>query len=96
MMGQYEDWTLPIFPMDNHFTSSFLSLGDKAYFRTYDNDQPKGMPPICMFSDLNHPPRRDFIKHLPYSSGDSARLGGRVRAVSLALSIRAFGCEALL
>ena len=43
---------------------------------------PAGMPPICLFSDLNHPPRRDFIKHLPYSPGDSQRLGGRVQAYS--------------
>jgi hypothetical protein len=42
----------------------------------------KGMPPICMFSDLNHPPSWDFIKHLPYSSGDSGRLSGRVQGYS--------------
>ena len=82
MMEHYEEWSLPIFPMDNHFTSSFISLGDKAYFLTYDKDRPKNMPPICMFSSLNHPPRRDFVKHLPYSSGDSQRLGGRVQGYS--------------
>ena len=53
-----------------------------AYFITYDADRPKGMPPICLFSDLNHPPRRDYIKHLPYSEEDSRRLGGRVQAYS--------------
>jgi hypothetical protein len=82
MMEQYDEWSLPIFPMDNHFSSAFVSLGDTAYFITYEKDRPAGMPPICLFSDLNHPLRRDFIKHLPYSSGDSQRLGGRVQAYS--------------
>jgi len=82
MMEHYEEWSLPIFPMENHFTSSFISLGDNAYFLTYDQDRPKGMPPICLFSDLNHPPRRDFIKHLPYSVSDSQQLGGRVQGYS--------------
>jgi hypothetical protein len=82
MMEHYEEWSLPIFPIDNHFTSSFISIGDTAYFLTYDKDRPKGIPPICLFSDLNHPPCRDFIKHLPYSPGDSQRLGGRVQGYS--------------
>jgi hypothetical protein len=82
MMEHYEEWSLPIFPIDNHFTSSFISLGDTAYFLTYDKDRPKGIPPICLFSDLNHPPCRDFIKHLPYSLGDSQRLGGSVQGYS--------------
>ena len=82
MMEHYDEWSLPIFPISNHYTSSFISLGDNAYFLTYDQDRPKGMPPICLFSDLNHPPRRDFIKHLPYSAGDSERLGGRVQGYS--------------
>jgi hypothetical protein len=82
MMEHYEDWSLPIFPRDNHFTCSFISLGDSAYFLTYDKDRPPGMPPICLFSNLNHPPRRDFIKHLPYSPGDSDRLGGRIQGYS--------------
>jgi hypothetical protein len=82
MMEHYQDWSLPIFPFDNHFTSSFISLGNNAYFLTYEKDRPKGMLPICLFSNLNHPPRRDFIKHLPYSRGDSERLGGRVQGYS--------------
>ena len=82
MMEYYDEWSLPIFPMDNHFSSSFVSLGDKAYFITYDKDRPKGMPPICQFSDLNHPPHRDFIKHLPYSKGDSERLCKRIQGYS--------------
>jgi hypothetical protein len=40
------------------------------------------MVPVCLFSALNHPPHRDFIKHLPHSKGDSERLGGRVQAYS--------------
>jgi hypothetical protein len=82
MMEHYEKWSLPIFPMENHFTSSFISLGNTAYFLTYEQDRPKGLAPICQFSSLNHPPRRDFIKHLPYSLQDSQRLDGRVQAYS--------------
>jgi len=82
MMEHYEGWSLPIFQMDNHFTSSFISLGDNAYFITYDEDRPRGLEPICTFSDLNHPPTRDFIKHLPYSSTDSAQLDGRIQGYS--------------
>lgn len=82
MMEHYVEWSLPIFPFDNHFTCSFISLGDNAYFLTYDEDRPKGMVPICLFSDLDHPPRRDFIKHLPFSREDSERLGRRVQAYS--------------
>jgi len=81
MMEHYEEWSLPIFPRDNHFSSSFISLGDTAYFVTY-SDRPKDLPPISVFSELNHPQRRDFIKHLPFSSGDSQRLGGRVQGYS--------------
>jgi len=82
MMEHYDEWSLPIFPMENHFSSSFVSLGDTAYFITYDKDRPAGMPPICLFSELNHPPRRDFIKHLPYSKSDSDQLGGRIQGYS--------------
>jgi len=82
MMEHYEERCLPIFPISNHFSCSFISLGDTAFFVTYDKDRPKGMPPICLFSPINHPPRRDFIKHLPYSEGDSTRLGDRVQGYS--------------
>lgn len=74
MMEYYEKKCLPIFPIDNNFTCSFISLGNTAYFVTYDQDRPPGMPKVCLFSELNHPPRRDFIKHLPYSKGDSERV----------------------
>jgi hypothetical protein len=40
------------------------------------------MPPACLFSPVNHPPRRDFITHLPYSPGDSAQLGAGGQAYS--------------
>ena len=82
MMELYDEWTLPIFPIDNHFSSAFISFGEKAYFLTFEKDRPKGMPPICLFSELNHPPSRDFIKHLPYSLSDSQRLGGKVQGYS--------------
>jgi hypothetical protein len=82
MMEHYDKRCLPIFPISNQFTCSFISLGDTAFFVTYDVDRPKGMPPVCLFSPTNHPPRTDFISHLPYSSGDSARLGNRVQGYS--------------
>lgn len=82
MMEHYEKRCLPIFPISNHFTCSFISLGDIAFFVTYDEDRPKGMPPVCLFSPMNHPPRPDFIAHLPYSAGDSKQLGGRVQGYS--------------
>jgi hypothetical protein len=86
MMEHYEGRCLPIFPISNHFSCSFISLGDTAFFITYDKDRPTGMPPVCLFSPLNHPPRPDFISHLPYSPGDSARLGNRVQAYSFWVS----------
>ena len=63
-------------------TVKFISLGNKAHFRTYDRDRPKGMPPIVPFSCLNHPSARDFAKHLPSSPGDSQRLDWRVQGSS--------------
>jgi hypothetical protein len=82
MMEHYVKRCLPIFPGANNYTCSFISLGDMAYFLTYGEDRPKGMPPCCVFSTLNHPPRQDFIKHLPYSKGDSERLGNKVQGYS--------------
>ena len=81
MMEHYDDWCLPIFPIGNHYTCSFISLGDVAFFVAGEG-RPQWMPPVCLFSPLNHPPRRDFISHLPYSAGDSARLGNRVQGYS--------------
>jgi len=75
MMEHYEDRCLPIFPISNKYTCSFISLGKMAFFVTYDKDRPATMPPVCVFSKFNHPPRRDFIKHLPYSQSDSDRIG---------------------
>jgi hypothetical protein len=82
MKEHYDKRCLPIFPIDNHFTCSFISLGDIAYFVTYPEDRPAGMPPVCLFSSRNHPPRRDFISHLPYSTGDSQRLGANAQGYS--------------
>ena len=82
MMEHYERRCLPIFPIPNDFTCSFISLGDVAFFVTYEQDRPAGMPPVCLFSNYNHPPRRDFVSHLPYSTGDSQRLGTRAQAYS--------------
>jgi hypothetical protein len=82
MMEHYQERCLPIFPISNHFTCSFISLGDAAFFVTYDKDRPSGMPPVCLFSPMNRPPRPDFINHLPYSRSDSDRLGDRVQSYS--------------
>jgi len=82
MMEFYEDRALPIFPGPNHYSCAYISLGDNAYFLTFKNNRPTSMVPVCLFSALNHPPMRDFIKHLPYSKGDSDRLGGRVQGYS--------------
>ena len=76
MMEYYDKYCLPIFPIDSNYTCAFISLGNIAYFLTYEQDRPEGMPPCCRFSNLNHPPRRDFVKHLPYSRADSARVPG--------------------
>jgi hypothetical protein len=40
------------------------------------------MPPVCLLSPLNHPPRTDFISHLPYRPDESARLNNRVQGYS--------------
>jgi len=80
MMEYYDKYCLPIFPIDSHFTCSFISLGNKAYFLTYDDNRPKDMPPCCLFSPLNHPPRPDFITHLPYSPEDSKHVDDTLQA----------------
>lgn len=90
MMEHYDKFCLPIFPMANNFSCSFVSLGNKAYFLTYD-DRPKSMPACCQFSLHNHPPLRDFIKHLPYNAAESAHLGGTIQAYSIRPSGILFG-----
>ncbi|MER9227059.1 hypothetical protein NKI39_15740 [Mesorhizobium sp. M0664] len=82
MMEHYEKRCLPIFPISNQFTCSFISLGDVAFFVTYESDRPKGMPPVCLFSPVNHAPRRDFIRHLPYSASDSKQLKNAIQGYS--------------
>ncbi len=79
MEEHYEGWCLPIFPFSNKYSCSFISLGDIAFFVTYD-DRPKWMPKVCLFSPHNHPPARDLIRHLPYSASNSARLDGKAQA----------------
>ncbi|PVX30397.1 hypothetical protein DD559_14465 [Sphingomonas pokkalii] len=74
MEERYDEYCLPIFPLDNHYSCKFISLGNVAYFIAGEG-RPAWMPKICLFSGLNHPPRRDFISHLPYSKEDSARIG---------------------
>jgi hypothetical protein len=81
MMEHYVKRCLPIFPIANNYTCSFISLGDIAFFVTYQ-DRPKNMPPVCLFSPLNHPPERDFIKHLPYAKSDSDQLHDTVQGYS--------------
>lgn len=86
MMEYYEKRCLPIFPISNHYTCAFISLGDVAYFVTYDSDRPAGMPRVCLFSPENHPPRMDFVKHLPYAAADGERLNGKVQGYSVWVS----------
>jgi hypothetical protein len=81
MMEHYEKFCLPIFTRPNNYSCSFVSLGNKAYFITYA-DRPKDMPVCCQFSLHNHPPARDFIKHLPYNVRESANVGGSIQAYS--------------
>jgi len=85
MEEHYEKYCLPIFPFANNYTCSFISLGDTAFFVTYD-DRPSWMPPVCLFSPHNHPPERDFIKHLPYAVGDSRQLNFAVQGYSFWVS----------
>ncbi len=82
IMEFYDKKCLPIFPMSNDFTCAFVSLGNRAYFLRYD-DRPKDTPECCMFSENNHPPRRDFITHLPYNAAESQHENGRLQAYSI-------------
>ena len=81
MEEHYDKFCNPIFPFSNHYSCSFISLGDTAFFVT-DSDRPPWMPPVCLFSPHNHPPERDFIKHLPYARADGALLNGLVNGYS--------------
>ncbi|MFT6372819.1 MAG: hypothetical protein ACJAZT_001573 [Gammaproteobacteria bacterium] len=81
MMEHYVERCLPIFAIENSYTCSFISLGDTAFFIA-GKGKPSWMPDICLFSNFNHPPRRNFIEHLPYSSGDSERIGDGGQAYS--------------
>lgn len=78
----YKKRCLPIFPFANDFTCSFVSLGNKAYFLRYE-DRPPGTPQCCKFSPMNHPPRQDFIKHLPYSPDLSQHVDNSLQAYAL-------------
>lgn len=86
MMEHYEEYCLPIFPIaNNNYTCSFVSLGNKAYFLTYPQNRPKDMPACCKFSPENHPPRQDFIQHLPYDKARSQQLNGTTQAYDITL-----------
>lgn len=79
MMEYYDRFCLPIFPSANDYSCAFVSLGNQAWFLRYD-DRPPDTPACCRFSPKNHPPRRDFIKHLPYDAQRSTHLGGQIQA----------------
>lgn len=85
MAERYDEYCLPIFPLENHFSCEFISLGNVAYFVAGEG-RPAWMPQLCLFSPLNHPPRRDFVSHLPYSAADSARIGTGGQAYSFWVS----------
>ena len=82
MMEHYKERCLPIFPRENDYTCSFVSLGNKAYFLNYGK-KPERKPSICLFSPQNHPPRTDFIKHLPYNPSESTHVGNSLQAYSI-------------
>ena len=84
MMEHYDKRCLPIFPGTNHYSCSFVSLGNKAWFLRYE-DRPEGTPACCQFSLRNHPPRPDFIKHLPYNAEDSQHLGNTLQAYAITM-----------
>jgi hypothetical protein len=82
MKEHYEKRCLPIFPFANNYTCSFISLGDMAFFVVGD-DRPTWMKDrVCIFSNKNHPPERDFIKHLPYAKQDGDHLKIKVLGYS--------------
>lgn len=76
MLERYEDRCLPIFPRPNDYSCTFASLGNRTWMLTGDAAQPS----CCLFSSYHHAPKRDFIRHLPYSAEDSARLDGTLQA----------------
>ena len=82
MEEYYKDRCLPIFPRENDYTCAFVSLGNKAYFLNYGKN-PDQKPKICLFSSHNHPPRTDFIKHLPYNAQESKHVGDSLQAYSI-------------
>lgn len=82
MMEHYVQRCLPIFPGSNEYTCSFISLGNKAYFLRYASAAPDAAASCCQFSLDNHPPRRDFIEHLPFDPERSRHLGGAIQAYS--------------
>lgn len=86
MIEHYKKRCLPVFPSENHYTCSFVSLGNKAYFLRYDDLDLTKKPSICLFSPHNHPPRTDFIKHLSYDPTESAHLNNSLQAYSIHLS----------
>lgn len=90
MMEHYDKSCLPIFPIKNNFSCSFISLGNKAYFLRYA-DRPEGTPACCQFSLMNHAPRRDFIKHLVYDPARSAHLGASLQAYARFMGGPLFG-----
>ena len=85
MEERYDRYCLPIFPLANHYSCKFISLGNTAFFVAGDG-RPAWMPPVCLFSPQNHPPRPDFVSHLPYSRADSARIGRGGQAYSFWVS----------
>jgi hypothetical protein len=82
MKEYYKERCLPIFPRNNQYSCAFVSLGNKAYFLNYDQN-PAQKPRICLFSSHNHPPRTDFIKHLPYNEQESKHVDDSLQAYSI-------------
>ncbi|AGP38733.1 hypothetical protein BE04_21790 [Sorangium cellulosum] len=93
MMEYYRRRCLPIFPKSNHYSCAFVSLGNKAYFFGFPEEAPQA-PDLsktayfCFFSPNNHPPRPNFVEHLPYNPDDTARVPD-IQAYSLTAPVPA-------
>ena len=83
MMVHYDKYCLPIFPIaNNNYTCSFISLGNKTYFLTYQHNRPQHMPACCLFSSNHHAMRPDFVKHLNYDFLRSKQLNHSILVYS--------------
>jgi len=73
MEHYYEKFCLPIFPMSNNYTCSFVSLGQQSLFLcVYDDRPPNTAAMLPVLAEEPSAATRFSSKHLPYSPVDSA------------------------